>query len=165
MIRTLAVDHERPCRQGTVAYRACIWSRPCDTGRNIRQGARVMMGIQVLLVALGGALGGMARLAVGAAVGRRLGTAFPWGTLAVNLSGALAIGLLAGGLGLPLAGAEGHAWLLAVVGLLGGYTTVSSFSLQTLALWQEGRPAAATANVLAGLAAVALGAWLAGGLV
>lgn len=128
-----------------------------------------MMGIQVLLVALGGALGGMARLAVGAAVGRRLGTAFPWGTLAVNLSGALAIGLLAGGLGLPLAGAEGHAWLLAVIGLLGGYTTVSSFSLQTLALWQEGRPAAATANVLAtllaGLAAVALGAWLAGGLV
>ena len=126
------------------------------------------MAISLLLVAAGGALGGMARLGVGNAVSRRLGSAFPFGTLVVNLSGALVIGLLAGLMGLPPAGEEPHAWSLAVIGLLGGYTTVSSFSLQTLTLWQQGRAMAALANVAAtlgiGLVAVALGAWLAGGL-
>lgn len=113
----------------------------------------------LLLVAIGGALGGMARLAVGDAVARRLGSAFPWGTLAVNLSGALAMG--------GLAGAPGLSWQLLAIGLLGGYTTVSSFSLQTLTLWQQRRPLAALANVavtlVAGLLALLLGWWLAGG--
>ncbi len=126
------------------------------------------MGISLLLVAAGGSLGGMARLAMGNAVSRRLGTTFPWGTLVVNLSGALLIGLLAGLLGLPQPGEESRPWSLAALGLLGGYTTVSSFSLQTLALWQQGRVRAALGNVVAtlgaGLAAVAAGAWLAGGL-
>lgn len=126
------------------------------------------MGIGLLLVMIGGAVGGMARLAVGNVVSRRLGTAFPWGTLAVNLSGALIIGLLAGLAGMPLPGEEPRVWLLLAIGGLGGYTTVSSFSLQTLTLWQQGRPRAALANVAAtllpGLAAVAAGAWLAGGL-
>ncbi|QJR00420.1 camphor resistance protein CrcB [Halomonas sp. PGE1] len=126
------------------------------------------MAISLLLVAAGGALGGMARLAVGNAVSRRLGSAFPFGTLVVNLSGALVIGLLAGLMGLPVAGEERLAWSLAAIGLLGGYTTVSSFSLQTLTLWQQGRATAALANVAAtlgmGLVAVGLGAWLAGGL-
>jgi fluoride exporter len=126
------------------------------------------MGIGLLLVVAGGATGGMARLAVANAVSRRLGTAFPWGTLAVNLSGALIIGLLAGLAGMPLPGEEPRAWSLLAIGLLGGYTTVSSFSLQTLTLWQQGRPRAALVNVAAtlvpGLAAVAAGAWLAGGL-
>ncbi|WP_416138788.1 fluoride efflux transporter CrcB [Halomonas sp. HK25] len=126
------------------------------------------MAVSLLLVAAGGGLGGMARLAMGNAVSRRLGTAFPWGTLAVNLSGALVIGLLAGLVGPPLPGEESRAWSLLAIGLLGGYTTVSSFSLQTLMLWQQGRPRAALANVAAtlgmGLVAVAVGAWLAGGL-
>ncbi|WP_290785086.1 fluoride efflux transporter CrcB [Halomonas sp.] len=126
------------------------------------------MAVSLLLVAAGGALGGMARLALGNAVSRRLGAAFPWGTLAVNLSGSLMIGLLAGILAPSLPGEEGSAWLLLAIGLLGGYTTVSSFSLQTLMLWQEGRPRAALANVVAtlvpGLCAVAVGVWLAGGL-
>lgn len=126
------------------------------------------MEIGLLLVMAGGAAGGMARLAVGNAVSRRLGTAFPWGTLAVNLSGALTIGLLAGLVGVPLPGEESRIWSLLVIGLLGGYTTVSSFSLQTLTLWQQGRPRTALVNVAAtlvpGLVAVAGGAWLAGGL-
>jgi fluoride exporter len=120
---------------------------------------------QLLAVAGGGGLGGMARLAVGEVVGRRLGTTFPWGTLGVNLSGALLMGLLAG---LPGGVAEGPAWSLLAIGLLGGYTTVSSFSLQTLMLWRQGRLPAALANVVgtlgAGILALALGVWLAGGL-
>ncbi|MFW6346000.1 MAG: fluoride efflux transporter CrcB [Halomonas sp.] len=121
---------------------------------------------RLLLVAIGGGLGGMARLAVGNAVARRLGAAFPWGTLVVNLSGSLAMGGLAGALGLP-GEADGLAWQLLAIGLLGGYTTVSSFSLQTLTLWQQGRPLAALVNVVAtltaGLMALLLGWWLAGG--
>lgn len=118
------------------------------------------------LVAGGGALGGMGRLALGNAVARRWGAAFPWGTLAVNLSGALGMGLLAGLLGGP--GEAGPAWSLAAVGLLGGYTTVSSLSLQVLTLWQQGRRAATLGYALgtlgAGLVALWLGASLAGGL-
>jgi CrcB protein len=121
----------------------------------------------LLLVALGGSLGGMGRLAIGNAVARRLGSDFPWGTLVVNLSGALLMGLLGGWLGLPGADAPGPGWSLLAVGVLGGYTTVSSLSLQTLALWQEGRGAAALVNILttlmAGLAALVIGWWLAGG--
>ncbi|MDZ7853781.1 MAG: CrcB family protein [Halomonas sp.] len=121
----------------------------------------------LLAVAGGGGLGGMARLAVGDLVSRCLGIGFPWGTLAVNLSGALLMGMLAGTLGLP--GPEaGPAWSLLAVGLLGGYTTVSSFSLQTLTLWQKGRTAAALGYVAltlgTGFAALLVGVWLAGGL-
>lgn len=121
----------------------------------------------LLLVAFGGALGGMGRMAIGNAVARRLGSDFPWGTLVVNLSGALLVGLLAGWLGLPGTEAYGPAWSLLAAGLLGGYTTVSSLSLQTLVLWQQGCGAAALVNILAtlvaGIAALCLGWWLAGG--
>ncbi|MCL7941331.1 CrcB family protein [Halomonas sp. ATCH28] len=121
----------------------------------------------LLAVAGGGGLGGMARLAVGNLVAHYLGAGFPWGTLVVNLSGALLMGLAAGGLGLP--GPEaGLAWSLLAIGLLGGYTTVSSFSLQTLTLWQQRRKAAALGYVAltlgTGFAALLVGAWLAGGL-
>lgn len=121
-----------------------------------------------LAVLVGGALGGMGRLALGNLVGRWLGSRLPWGTLAVNVSGALAMGLLAALLGLPGDEATSTAWALLGVGLLGGYTTVSSLSLQTLSLWQQGRATAAAGYVsvtlAAGLAALALGAWLDGGL-
>lgn len=124
--------------------------------------------MSLLMVAAGGALGGMSRLAVGNGVTAWLGAGFPWGTLMVNLSGALLMGLLAGAVGLP--GPEGPTpgWALLAVGLLGGYTTVSSFSLHTLLLWRQGRAGTALVNVLAtllaGLAALGLGVWLAGGL-
>ncbi|VVZ94416.1 fluoride efflux transporter FluC [Halomonas lysinitropha] len=121
----------------------------------------------LLVVAGGGGLGGMARLAVGNLVARYLGAGLPWGTLVVNLSGALLMGLAAGMLG--LSGPEtGLTWPLLAIGLLGGYTTVSTFSLQTLTLWQQRRKAAALGYVAltlgAGVAALAVGAWLAGGL-
>ncbi len=118
----------------------------------------------VLLVALGGALGGMGRFAISNLLARCLGKAFPWGTLAVNASGAFLAGWLLGSLG--IASAPSPLWLFTVAGLLGGYTTVSSFSLQTIELWQGGQQLRAGINVgttlLLGLAMVTLG-WLLSG--
>lgn len=95
--------------------------------------------VHILIIALAGALGGMARFLISGVVARRIGERFPWGTLAVNVSGALAIGVLAALL--PVTDADGEEtvrlWLALAVGVLGSYTTVSSFSLQTLALIRE----------------------------
>jgi len=106
------------------------------------------------------AAGGMLRFAVAGAVARRWGDRFPLGTLCVNVSGALAIGLIAG-----LASGEGwraspQAWLIVVTGFLGSYTTVSSFSLQTLSLFHERQATRALANVLVSLAGCLLAAAL-----
>lgn len=120
----------------------------------------------VLLVAIGGALGGMGRFAISNWMAKRYGSHFPWGTLAVNTSGALIAGWLYGQLNQPDTQLS-MLWLLTVIGVLGGYTTVSSFSLQTLALWQRGQLLRAALNIAAtlllGLAMAALGFWLAGG--
>lgn len=124
-----------------------------------------------LWVMLGSAMGAMARLCVVNQIQRWLPSHFPWGTLVVNVSGALTVGFLAGGVlagDVPINSMPSvnhtefsNTWLLLVVGLLGSYTTVSSFSLQTLALWQQQQPKLALWNVLAslglGLTAVALG--------
>ncbi len=117
----------------------------------------------LLLVCLGGALGGMARFWISGMVARRFGETFPWGTLTVNVSGAACIGALAALLlepGRP-AGATVPLWAVLVVGGLGSYTTVSSFSLQTLSLARNGEPLRAALNVVGslvlGLAAAAAG--------
>lgn len=114
--------------------------------------------INVLLIALGGALGGVGRFAVSNLLAHTLGKAFPWGTLAVNASGALLAGWLLGIYGIEN---TTMTWLFAVAGLLGGFTTVSSFSLQTLELWQRGMVFRALLNsvttVLLGIAMAALG--------
>jgi len=101
-------------------------------------------------VAAGSAAGGMARHWLSGAVARRIGETFPWGTLAVNASGAFAIGLVAALVagGSPYA-VRDETWLLGVVGFLGSYTTVSSFSLQTLALLREGETGRAAGNIAA----------------
>ena len=95
--------------------------------------------LHILIIALAGAVGGIARFWISGLIARRIGERFPWGTLVVNVSGALAIGVLAALL--PALGAQGESmprlWLALVVGVLGSYTTVSSFSLQTLALIRE----------------------------
>jgi fluoride exporter len=110
------------------------------------------------MVMLGSALGGAARLWLTDAVTRRFGEHFPWGTLAVNASGSLAIGLCAAlMLGEAGAGVATLGWHLAVIGFLGSYTTVSTFSLQTLALARDGAWLRATAN-----AALSLGLCLSG---
>jgi CrcB protein len=105
--------------------------------------------VNILLVALGGALGGVARFWISGVVGRRYGETFPWGTLVVNVSGAACIGVLGRFLLTSDAPAAGPnpLWIVLVVGVLGSYTTVSSFSLQTLALLRAGEPMRAALNV------------------
>ncbi|MFP4069406.1 MAG: fluoride efflux transporter FluC [Opitutales bacterium] len=108
----------------------------------------------VLLVALGASLGGVLRYLVMTGVTRRLGEAFPWGTLAVNALGSLLLGAMLG------AGfEEGGGWLpferahaLVGVGFCGGLTTFSTFSLQTLTLSSQRRWGAVAGNVVGGLA-------------
>jgi CrcB protein len=103
-----------------------------------------------LLVALGGGLGAMARYGLGAAAGRLAPqAAWPVGTSAVNLIGGLLMGLLAGWLGLR-GGAQAEAIrLLAAVGVLGGFTTFSAFSLETVLMIERRELALAAAYVLA----------------
>jgi len=118
----------------------------------------------LLLVCLGSALGGMARFFLSGFFARRIGEAFPWGTMVVNVTGAFTLGLLAATVGRSEMPA---AWAFLATGCLGGFTTVSSFSLQTLALAREGDLCRAGANVVLslvlGLGAVVLG-FAAGGL-
>lgn len=88
-------------------------------------------------IALGGALGAMARFFLAGFVGRRVGETFPWGTLAVNVSGAFAIGVVAAAAASSAVFHQLPAWHFAVVGMLGSYTTVSAVSVQALALAHE----------------------------
>lgn len=111
-------------------------------------------------VALGSAMGGTMRYYVSGLVARLIGEAFPWGTLTVNVTGSMAIGIAAAA---SMAGVlvASPGWQFAVTGFLGCYTTVSSFSLQTLALARDGEFPRALANVAGSLClclgAVALG--------
>jgi CrcB protein len=101
----------------------------------------------LLLVMLGGALGAGARHLAGVAGPRWLGPGFPWATLFVNLLGSLLIGLLAGWL--VRAGGSEQARLFLAVGVLGGFTTFSAFSLELGLMVQRGELATAVAYVLA----------------
>jgi CrcB protein len=105
-----------------------------------------------LLVALGSGAGGAARLYLSTLVARSAGTQFPWGTLAVNVLGCLVVGAL-GALFEPASPLHVRQDLrvLLVVGVLGGFTTFSAFSLETLLLVQRGSPGTAFAYVLASL--------------
>ena len=104
-------------------------------------------------VAGAGAVGGVCRFWISSLLARRFGERFPWGTLAVNVSGAALIGIVAGvvlGAG-ALPEGDRLLWALLVVGFLGSYTTVSSFSLQTLGLARAGETARAAIYVVATL--------------
>lgn len=116
---------------------------------------------EVLWVALGSALGGLGRYLCSGAVARRYGERFPWGTLFVNVVGSFVIGVFAG-LGPDGTDTVGPgAREFVMVGICGGYTTFSSFSLQTLALARDGQWPEVWRNIvlsaLACLAAVAFG--------
>ena len=116
------------------------------------------------LVALGGAVGAVARHQAGRGMTALLGpaavSAFPWATLAVNVVGSLAMGLLAGWLARQGNGGE-TARLLLGVGLLGGFTTFSAFSLELMVLIERGQGGSAFAyaaiSVLAGVTALYIG--------
>jgi CrcB protein len=114
-----------------------------------------------LWVAAGAGLGGMARYWCSGAVARRIGETFPWGTLVVNVAGSAFVGLFAALTAAPGAlSAAPEARQLLVAGLCGGYTTFSSFSLQTLTLVQDGEWAPAAANAVLSVALCVAAAWL-----
>ena len=112
-------------------------------------------------VMLGGALGTGLRLWLGEWVAARCGTTFPWGTILVNVTGCFAIGLFA-----ALTAREGFLPLglttrqVVMVGILGGYTTFSSFSLQTLHLLSAGDVWRACGNVVLSVVLCLLAVWL-----
>jgi CrcB protein len=117
--------------------------------------------VTYLWVALGGALGSMARFGCSSLVAGWFGETFPWGTLIINVAGSFVIGFFA-----TLSGPDGRLLVpgdvrqFVMVGLCGGYTTFSSFSLQTLALARAGEFARAGWNI-GGSVALCLGAvWL-----
>lgn len=113
-------------------------------------------------VGIGGALGSVARFWMSGVVARHFGETFPWGTLLVNVSGSFVIGLFA-----TLTGPDGR-WLVPawfrqqffMLGVCGGYTTFSSFSLQTLTQMQEGEWLYAAGNVLGSVIACLAAVWL-----
>ena len=108
-----------------------------------------------ILVMAGGGIGAGLRYGVGLAASRYLGLGFPWGTVICNVAGSLAMGLLVGGLAQGLLGdgrQMNEARLLLGVGLLGGFTTFSTFSLDTMALWQRGDHAQAAGYIAASVA-------------
>jgi CrcB protein len=115
----------------------------------------------VLAVAAGSALGGVARYGLSGLVARSFGETFPWGTLLVNVLGSFLIGFVA-----TLTGPDGRLLVSPVTrqfwmpGIFGGFTTFSSFSLQTLSLAQDGEWARAGANVGLSVALCLLGVWL-----
>jgi CrcB protein len=129
--------------------------------------------MDLVWVTLGGALGSAARFVASGYVAHRLagplarmsghwlGEVFPWGTLAVNIAGSAVIGVLA-----ALTAPDGR-WLASpatrqflMLGVLGGFTTFSSFSLQTLELLRDGEWFMACANVLLSVGLCLAGVWL-----
>ncbi len=104
-----------------------------------------------LLVGLGSALGGMARHGCTGIAQHLFGAAFPWGTLLVNVAGSLIIGFLATYAldGRPLLSSDGRALL--IVGVCGGFTTFSAFSIETLNLARNGDWFSAAAYIAASL--------------
>src|SRR6476620_2874190 len=141
MERLGATSRDSPYRSRHHAACISIWS------------AQASCMLNYLLVALGGALGSVARYGASGLVARWFGETFPWGTLLVNVSGSFIIGLFA-----TLTGTEGR-WLVSpaartfvMVGICGGYTTFSSFSLQTLSLARDGEWLYAGMNILGSVA-------------
>lgn len=114
-----------------------------------------------LWIAVGGALGSVARYACYGLAARFIGDTFPWGTMIVNVAGSGFIGMIA-----ALTGPDGRLLVAPQVrqfmmaGLCGGFTTFSTFSLETLNLARDGQWAKAAANIAGSLALCLLGVWL-----
>lgn len=115
-----------------------------------------------LWVAVGGALGSVARYWASGLVARHFGETFPWGTIMVNVTGSLLIGVFA-----ALTSTEGRLlvppWFrqqFFVLGICGGYTTFSSFSLQTFNLMENGEWLYAGGNVVVSVVSCLAAVWL-----
>ena len=119
---------------------------------------------QYIVIGLGGALGSMLRFGLGSLIDsnvQKTGQIFPWGTVIVNITGCFIIGFI-----FTISSSEGRIILSSLtrnfimIGILGGYTTFSSFSLQTLTLMQAGQRWEAAANVLLSVVLCLAGCWL-----
>jgi len=114
---------------------------------------------QLIAIAGGGALGAVLRFGMSTAVYRALGRDFPYGTLAVNVLGSLLMGFIFVVLVERLAmSAEWRAALL--IGLLGSFTTFSTFSFETLALFENGEPIKALVNIMLSVFICLLATWV-----
>jgi CrcB protein len=117
--------------------------------------------ITYLWIAFGSALGGVARYACSSLVATWFGETFPWGTILVNVAGSFVIGFFA-----TLTGPDGRVLVpgdirqFVMVGICGGYTTFSSFSLQTMALAQDGEFIRAGVNVGFSVVLCLVSVWL-----
>lgn len=105
-----------------------------------------------LIVMMGGALGALARYHLGRLTSVSLGTGFPWGTLIANISGGFAMGILVGWLARFATGGGEQLRLLLAVGVLGGFTTFSAFSLETVLMIERGQHLVASSYVAASVA-------------
>jgi fluoride exporter len=118
--------------------------------------------VTYIVIACGSALGGLARYWCGIWAVAAWGPAFPWGTALINLGGSVVIGFFA-----ALTGPDGRLYVrplgrqFVMVGLCGGYTTFSAFSLETLTLLQQGRPLAALGYIALSLVLGLMGVWIA----
>ena len=117
--------------------------------------------LNYLWIAVGSALGGAARYWASGFVASRIGETFPWGTVIVNVTGSFVIGFFG-----TLTGADGRVLIgttarqFVMLGLCGGYTTFSSFSLQTLTLAQDGEWLLAGSNIVVSVVLCLLAVWL-----
>src|SRR5450631_525104 len=118
-----------PCRDGKLA------AKPVGSGGSSRMREKLEM--NYLLVFIGGGLGASLRHAVNMICARGLGTAFPYGTFIINISGSTIMGLIAGYLAFK-GEASQHWRLFLMTGILGGYTTFSAFSLDAALLYERG---------------------------
>jgi CrcB protein len=115
--------------------------------------------VKLLLVGIGGFLGSMARYALSLGVYRLTGTAFPFGTLVVNIIGCAAIGILVAiGEARNALSPEARAFLM--IGVLGGFTTFSSFAHETLLLGKDATMLRAGMNVVLHFAGCLVAVWL-----
>jgi CrcB protein len=121
------------------------------------------MNIAYLWVAIGGALGGVSRFWLSGLIASRFGETFPWGTLIINITGSFLIGIFA-----ALATPEGRldpqtrvfVIQFLMIGVCGGYTTFSAFSLRTLQLMQERQWLYAGGNVILSVVLCMIAVWL-----
>ena len=113
-----------------------------------------MSAVAWVAVGLAGGCGAVARALLTHAVNVRAGRAFPYGTLAVNLSGAVVLGVIAG------SGLSGDALRIVGIGLIGAYTTFSTWMLETHHAYALGHRGRAVANIAVSLAAGLLAVWL-----
>jgi len=116
--------------------------------------------VNILLVAVGGAFGSVARFLLSSLVYRLVPSLFPFGTFAVNVVGCIAFGIIAGVAQQRSAlGPEGRAFLL--IGVLGGFTTFSSYAYESFLLTRDGQFAAAAFNIVGQVVAGLVGLWAA----